>query len=80
MAFDLPLNPKYTWGDAVKVKISAPNKFCPGKTGSICGITPVYSSDLVQKSENILETIMYLVEFNDGLAIEIPEEWLDIYN
>ena len=23
---------------------------------------------------------MYLVEFNDGLAIEIPEEWLDIYN
>jgi len=54
----------YDWGQEVRVTTTAPENLRPGKVGSICGMREFNKSHL------------YLVEFSDGQAIEILEEFL----
>ena len=54
-----------TWGDTVLVLEDAPNDFRPGELGAVCGF---------HGSEQ--QTISYLVEFGDGVTIEIPPAFL----
>lgn len=65
-----------TWGDAVSVIPSAPPKFRPSDSGSVCGIYALDSADKARKYGGNLGAVMYLVEFPDGDAIEIPDEYL----
>ena len=61
MATDQPMNPKFTWGDSVRVADEAPSQYRCGDFGSICGIRESGSH------------VLYTVEFGDGASIEIPE-------
>jgi hypothetical protein len=56
---------KFTFGDEVKVKDSAPTSLRPGRLGAIVSI---------QTSE---ERSSYTVEFGDGADCEIDEDFLD---
>lgn len=64
MATGEPMNTtyKYDWGQAVRVVTTAPKDMRPGEAGSVCGIRAMDSVRL------------YLVEFSDGTAVEIPED------
>lgn len=55
----------YDWGQDVRVAATAPVEKRPGKSGSVCGMRAFNQGRL------------YLVEFSDGDAIEIPEEFLE---
>lgn len=50
----------FTWGDSVRVRTDAPERFRPSRVGSVCGLRPG----------------LVLVEFGDGVAIEVPSEFL----
>jgi len=58
-------NYKFDWGQAVRVTTTAPENMHPGKVGSICGM------------REITDGRLYLVEFSDGEALEIPENLLE---
>lgn len=55
----------YDWGQEVRVAANAPENMRPGKTGSICGMREFNGSRF------------YLVEFSDGQAVEILEDFLE---
>ena len=56
---------KYDWGQAVRVITTAPVNMRPGKGGSVCGMRKLDDDRL------------YLVEFSDGEAVEIPENLIE---
>ena len=58
----------FTWGNTVRVQANAPSEFRPGEIGEICSI----SSMPVAETKRL-----YLVEFADGLAIEVPGTYLE---
>jgi hypothetical protein len=58
----------YDWGQEVRVTTTAPENMRPGKAGSVCGMREFNKSRL------------YLIEFSDGQAIEILEEFLERVN
>ena len=55
----------YDWGQEVRVVTTAPINTRPGQAGSVCGMRELNGKRL------------YLVEFSDGEAIEIMEEFLE---
>jgi hypothetical protein len=55
---------KYEWGEEISVAIFAPEAMRPGRRGSVCGMRGINNCNL------------YLVEFSDGWATEIPEDFL----
>ncbi|HTV41719.1 MAG TPA: hypothetical protein VMF08_14145 [Candidatus Sulfotelmatobacter sp.] len=55
---------KFDWGQEVEVLPIAPAELNPKQRGSVCGVRQI-------ESENV-----YLVEFSDGVAVEIPEKFL----
>jgi hypothetical protein len=65
-----------TWGDTVQVSLDAPDHFCPGARGSVSGFR-----DLGKEPENTTKEVparsrLYLIEFSDGITVEIPERFL----
>jgi hypothetical protein len=56
---------KFDWGQEVRVVATAPLNTRPGQAGSVCGMR--------EQDRKLL----YLIEFSDGEAIEIMEEFLD---
>jgi hypothetical protein len=57
---------KYEYGQEVQVRSNAVEQFRPNHSGSICGM------------RQINDRIIYLVEFSDGMAVEIPEDALQV--
>lgn len=55
----------YDWGQEVRVVTTARITTRPGQAGSVCGMRELDGKRL------------YLVEFSDGEAIEILEEFLE---
>lgn len=51
----------YDWGQTVRVVTTAPQEMRPGEVCSVCGIRELEGETL------------YLVEFSEGEALEIPE-------
>ena len=66
---------KLTWGDSVVVAQSAPPQFRPGSLGSICGMRQIDQGTASLLGVE-LGTLVYTVEFKDGIAVEIPEAML----
>lgn len=56
---------RYDWGQAVCVITTAPDSMRPGEGGSVCGMRETGGDRL------------YLVEFSDGKAVEIPEKFIE---
>ena len=61
--------PRFTYGDDVTVKSSAPAEYRPGSGASVCGI--------YETSRPGGRVVLYLIEFGDGVSVELEEEWLD---
>jgi len=62
------MNYKYDWGQEVTVNANAPKNLRPGELGEICGI---------RESEG---RVLYLIEFSDGEASEIPEHLIEAFD
>lgn len=59
-------NFKFTWGDDVRVIMSAPASMRPGQIGSVCGMRELDGKNL------------YIVEFPAGDSMELMEEVLEL--
>ena len=69
-----------TWGDTVLVRSDAPAQFQPGTRGSISGFRDLGPESMPTRADVEQQARLYLVEFPDGKAIEIPEVFLDKVN
>ena len=68
---------KFEYGQTVLVVVTAPKTFCPGQFGSICGERSIENEATAKAFSEPLGTVLCLVEFSDGQAIEIPQHWLE---
>jgi hypothetical protein len=66
-----------TYDDTVIVKPDAAACFRPGAKGSVVGITPPEQRRGAH-FEQFPEGIVYLVEFEDGEALDVHGSWLEI--
>ncbi len=76
MASDQVLNYSFEYGDTVQVKQSAPEQYKPGAIGAICGIRTITSLKISSMFKQNIGSKIYLIEFKNGDAIEIPECFL----
>lgn len=67
---------KFDYGDAVKVLPNAPCKYSAVGIGSVCGIYTIENEELAEHHGVPIGTVLYTVERKDGVAIEIPEQYL----
>ena len=67
LAADCPMKMDYKFehGQEVFVALTAPSNLRPGASGSVCGMRQLDGQNL------------YLLEFSDGEAVEIPENLID---
>lgn len=72
MASNKLLDPIFNWGDTVIIKENAPTRYKPGFIGSVCGIRTIESPEIAMQFDAIMGSKLYLIEFNNGEAIEIP--------
>ncbi|NGX56758.1 MAG: hypothetical protein K1060chlam5_01004 [Candidatus Anoxychlamydiales bacterium] len=70
---------KFTWGDPVLVKKNAPQIFHPGEFASICGIDKIVMEKEANEFFCKIGEWIYIVEFEDGSSIEVPECYLEKY-
>lgn len=68
---------KFKYGQTVMVRGIAPKTFRPGQTGSLCGERNIESEATAKAFIESLGTVLWLVEFSDGQAEEIPQHWLE---
>ena len=66
-----------TWGDTVRVKAGASPERRPGACAEVCGIREIETPEQARQFEAPLGSKLYLVEFGDGQALEIPEIWIE---
>jgi hypothetical protein len=66
-----------TWGDSVRVRPEAAAEARPGATASVCGIRKVETREQGLEYGVTIGTTLYLIEFDDGTSIEVPEAWLE---
>jgi len=76
---DKLLDLQFNMGDSVLIKESSPESYMPGCRGSICGLRSINSPGLAQGFDQLIDSEHYLVEFEDGKALEIPKSFL-IFN
>lgn len=76
MASDQPVIFTFNWGDTVKVKPTAPLYYKPRFQGCICGMRMIDSLDLARRFDQMVNTELYLIEFENGETIEIPKYFL----
>lgn len=67
---------KYDFGNTIRVRPDAPSKFYPNRIGDVVGMYPTPGQEFGLPDE---EVMAYTIEFGDGSAIEIPEQFLDPY-
>ena len=70
---------KFTWGDTVVIKKSAPVHFHPGEIVSVCSVIKIAPEDVKKQPFLIEPTWLYTVEFGNGSSIEVPECYLEPY-
>lgn len=65
-----------TYDDTVRVRMTAPLRERRGALASVCGVTPP-----AQRREGHWEQFppgtVYLVEFEDGEALDVHESWIE---
>lgn len=69
--------PSFTWGDEVRVRIGAAAAMRPGAYAAVVGIREVEDYANARKFQVTIGSTLYLIEFGDGSAIEIPEAWVE---
>lgn len=66
-----------TYDDTVMIKLDAAEPFRPGAKGWVVGITPPEERRGTH-FEQFPEGVAYLVEFEDGEALDVHGSWLEI--
>ena len=69
--------PETTWGDTVRVKVSAPATMRPGAIAEIVGIREVETEEQALQFQARIGSKIYLIEFGDGDATELGEAWIE---
>ena len=72
MASNKTVNQSFNYGNTVQIKKNAPDCYKPGLLGSVRGMHIIDSEELALKFNQDIDSELYLVEFEDGEAIEIP--------
>jgi hypothetical protein len=67
-----------TWGDTVRIKEGAAPEMHPGALAAVCGMREVETVEQAKQFNCAIGTILYLVEFDDGASLEIPEACLEL--
>ena len=67
-----------SWGDTVQVKAAASPELRPGQLAAVCGMREVDTADQAIQVGRPIGTTVYLVEFGDGHAVELPEDCVDV--
>ncbi len=67
----------FDWGDTVRVLANAPSAYRPASRGTVCGAAVLQDEDRARAMGEAVGVTLYLVEFSDGTALEIPERWLE---
>ena len=67
---------KFTWEDLVIAKSDAPKQFRPNQAGVVVGYYRIESEGAAAARGYLVGTVLYTVEFPDGSAAEVPEEFL----
>lgn len=78
MASNKILEPSFNWGDVVMVKLIAPERYKPGFRGCICGIRNIDSLETALEFDQKIGSKLYLIEFANGEALEIPSFFLNL--
>lgn len=68
---------RFTWGDLVSVRSSAPARFRPGATASVVSIAKV-TSQLAVELQAPVGVVLCTIEFGDGSDALVPEELLEL--
>ena len=79
MPTNLPNDSKFTWGETVIIKNTAPEHLHPGEIVAICSLVKIEEEDVIKDPSLIEPTWLYTVEFGDGSSMELPECYLDRY-
>lgn len=61
-----------TWGDTVRIKLSAKPEQRPGVLASVCGLREIETEEQARQLGYPVGTRLYLVEYDDGEAVELP--------
>ena len=61
-----------TWGDTVRIKPNAKPEQRPGELAAVCGLREVETEEQARRFDCPIGTTLYLVEYGDGLAVEVP--------
>ncbi|MCP1674014.1 hypothetical protein J2T57_001113 [Natronocella acetinitrilica] len=67
-----------TWGDTVRIKLSAKPEQRPGVFASVCGLRQVETEVQAQQLGYPVGTTLYLVEYGDGVAVEVPSAIIEL--
>jgi|GEM_PF-5424965 len=65
-----------SWGDTVRVRPDAPAPLRPGMVAEIVGIRTIETTEQSAEFRTAIGSKLYLVEFSDAEAIEVPGRWL----
>lgn len=66
-----------TWGDTVRIKPSASHDKRPSSFAAVCGISAVETEEHARDVGCRVGTTVYLIEFTDGVSVEVSGEWLE---
>jgi hypothetical protein len=67
---------QFECGDDVRVDSSAPSLMRPGELGSVSGVRSLTDEGVFNGVWLPQNTVLFLVEFSDGKAVEIPGAFL----
>ena len=68
---------EFTWGDPVRIRQKAPSSCRPGAFGDIVAIETVDTELRAARHKVPCGTRVFLVEFGDGITVEVPEAWVE---
>ena len=71
MASNKSLDSVFNYGDIVIIKQFAPKCYKPGFRGCICGIRTINSEEVAVQFNALINSKLYLIEFEDGETLEI---------
>ena len=66
----------FTWGDTVRVNEAAEPMRRPGSLAEVVGLREIEDETQARCFGAAIGTKLYLIEFGDGVSIEIPEAWI----
>lgn len=78
MASANSMTDRFDWGSSVFIVESAPEKYRKFSCGSVCGAREIETKMVSEEFEELVGTVLYLVECPDGEAIEIPGKFLTL--